>query len=534
MKDKDFGATTVLLNSPILMGDRTIPGLDVPPEIQAILPDIYKAADDFGLDYYETIIEWLDYAGISEIAAYGGFPQRYPHWSHGMEYERLAKGYEFGMHRIFEMVVNCRPVRLYCLNSNTFTDNVTVIGHALGHNDFFKNNIWFKPTNVNMMNDFGNNRTRVIDIMSRWGEDLVESFVDDCLAIDSLIDPVSAWNKSVYEDPVKTDEREYQFPRRLRVPEGHDYMENWINPKEWVNEEWNRIKFDEHKKSLGIIEMYDRDIMKFLLDYAPLKPWEQNIISIIYNESLYFAPQGMTKVLNEGWASFVDFNIMARVGMPGCSIWDYSDHKSRVLGGKDSENPYKLGFELFMDIEERWNKGRFGKEYEECKDNQIKEKWDKQLGLGHDRVFEIREQYNDITAIAEFFTEEFCRKHNFFTWGKFGSPEPGVAADYKIVDRDWKRVRKMLIQRYLNRGLPDIRLVDPNGRGKNVLVLQHVWDGRTLQPKYSSEAMRSLARIWRNPVAVLTRNQDETECILYCTNELNMVKELSRSEWFSI
>jgi stage V sporulation protein R len=27
------------------------------------------------------------------IAAYGGFPTRYPHWRFGMEYEQLSKGY---------------------------------------------------------------------------------------------------------------------------------------------------------------------------------------------------------------------------------------------------------------------------------------------------------------------------------------------------------------------------------------------------------------------------------------------------------
>ena len=31
-------------------------------------------------------------------------------------------------------------------------------------------------------------------------------------------------------------------------------------------------------------------------------------------------------------------------------------------------NPYKLGIELFRDIEDRWNKGQFGKEYDECDD----------------------------------------------------------------------------------------------------------------------------------------------------------------------
>jgi stage V sporulation protein R len=533
-KKNDWGATTLLFNTPILMGDNTIPGLRIPKEIEEVIPTIFKAADDFGLDYYETIIEWMAYDGISEVAAYDGFPQRIPHWRFGMAYEELSKGYEFGQHRIFEMVINNRPCVIYCLNSNTYTDNVTVIGHALGHNDFFKNNVFFGKTNTKMMNEFGNNRTRVLQIMARWGEEEVEAFLDDCYAIESLIDPASAWNKTEYTDPVIYDEREYHFPRRLKVPEGHDYMEDWINPKDWINEEWERIKKEERKKSLGIIEMYDKDIVKFLLEHAPLKPWEQTILGIVYDEALYFAPQGMTKMANEGWASFVDFNLMARIGMPNCSIWAYADHKARVLGGKFSENPYKLGFELLLDIEERWNKGRFGREYEKCKDNQAKEKWDLQLGLGHQKVFEIRERYNDVTMLAEFFTEDFCRKHDFFNWEKRKSPEPGVEAEYKLVDRDWKKVRNQLIQRYLNRGLPEIRLVDPNGKGKNILVVQHTWDGRTLAPKYSREALRSLARIWRNPVALLTKTEDGKDTIFSCSADLNVVKELKRNEWLQM
>lgn len=532
-KSNDWSATTLLQNTPILMGDMTIPGLQIPKEIQEVIPDIFKAANDFGLDYYETIIEWMTYDGISEVAAYDGFPQRYPHWRFGMSYEELSKGYEFGMHRIFEMVINNRPCVIYCLNSNTYTDNVTVIGHALGHNDFFKNNVFFEKTNTKMMNEFGNNRTRIMQIMSRWGEETVEAFIDNCLAIDSLIDPASAWNKSEYVDPITYDERTFQFPRRLKVPDGHDYMEDWINPKEWIEEEWQRIKIEERKKSLGIVELCERDIVKFLLDNAPLKPWEQTILGIIYEEALYFAPQGMTKVANEGWASFVDFHIMARIGMPKCSIWSYADHKAKVLGGVNSENPYKLGFELLLDIEDRWNKGRFGSDYENCQDNYVKENWDLQLGLGHQKVFEVRERYNDVTMIAEFFTKEFCHKHNYFNWEKRVSSEVGVEAEYKLVDRDWKKTKKNLIQRHLNRGLPEIKLVDPNGKGKNILVVEHTWDGRTLHPKYSKEALMSLASIWKNPVALLTKTEDEKDLVYFCLDSSG-VKELKRHEWLQM
>src|SRR5205823_4434499 len=43
-------------------------------------------------------------------------------------------------------------------------------------------------------------------------------------------------------------------------------------------------------------------ILLFLLNYAPLERWQHSILGIIRDEAYYFAPQGMTKVINEGWA----------------------------------------------------------------------------------------------------------------------------------------------------------------------------------------------------------------------------------------
>ena len=46
---------------------------------------------DYGLDFFQVIFEMVDFDQMNEIAAYGGFPTRYPHWRFGMEYEQLAK-----------------------------------------------------------------------------------------------------------------------------------------------------------------------------------------------------------------------------------------------------------------------------------------------------------------------------------------------------------------------------------------------------------------------------------------------------------
>jgi stage V sporulation protein R len=270
-----------------------------------------------------------------------------------------------------------------------------------------------------------------------------------------------------------------------------------------------------------------RDIFGYLKDNAPLKPWQQDIISMLYEEALYFSPQRATKMANEGWASYVDFHLMceeclAALGQASedAGIWHYADHKWRVLGGKYSQNPYKLGFELFMDIRDRWNKGKFGPEWENCKDMREKERWDKKLDLGKEKVFEVRKHYNDYTMIQEFFTPEFCEKKQFFEWKKFPNGE------YKIVnDRDFKSIKKKLLQKYLNGGLPDIRLTDPNHLGKGWFFMQHYWDERPLYDSYARETITSLHRLWKNVVVLSTRNRDGLE-YLYICNGANPEKDV--------
>ena len=71
---------------------------------------IERLAAEAGLDFFPTVFEILTYDQMNEIAAYGGFPSRYPHWRFGMEYEQLSKSYEYGLSKIF-----CRP-RPSCLS----------------------------------------------------------------------------------------------------------------------------------------------------------------------------------------------------------------------------------------------------------------------------------------------------------------------------------------------------------------------------------------------------------------------------------
>ena len=159
----------------------------------------------------------------------------------------------------------------------------------------------------------------------------------------------------------------------------------------------------------------------------------------------------------------------------------------------------------------------------QLQDYKKKENWDLNLGLGKEKVFEVVKLYDDINLINEYFTKEFCDKYEFFDWAK----QPN--GDYVINSRDHKIVKKKLIQRYLNRGLPDIRMTDHNHLNRGIMLLEHNWEGRPLYQSYLKETLHSLKFITQKPVMLVTKNENEEEEIYYC--EDLAVEKYTRGEY---
>src|SRR5437868_5265775 len=105
----------------------------LPPDLRALKEEIEGYARGYGLDFYATIFAAIDAEDLREIAAYGGFPTRYPHWSFGMAYEELRKGYDYGLSKIYEMVINNDPCYAYLMRSNHAVDQKLVMAHVYGH-----------------------------------------------------------------------------------------------------------------------------------------------------------------------------------------------------------------------------------------------------------------------------------------------------------------------------------------------------------------------------------------------------------------
>jgi len=472
--------------------------MNLPPELKRIQEEIEGYARDYGLDFCETIFEILDFKQLNEVASFMGFPNRFPHWRFGMEYERLSKSYAYGLHKIYEMVINNDPCYAYLLQCNNYVDQKIVMAHVYGHGDFFKNNFWFSKTNRKMMDEMANHATKVRKYIDKYGYNEVEEFIDICLSIDDLIDRHAPFIERRGRK-VASDLLDPEAEQTVKKIKSKDYMEEFINPPDFMELQQRKIEEDKLKKR-GYPEAPEKDVVLFLIENAPLENWQREILELIREESYYFAPQGQTKIMNEGWATYWHSKIMTQRALRDSELIDYADHHSGTVATQPTRiNPYKLGLELFKDIEDRWNRGKFGKEYEECDNIETKKSWDKDLGLGREKIFEVRKIYNDVTFIDTFMTEEFCEEQKLFVY-KY-SPEQEA---YVISDRDFRKVKQQLLFSLTNFGQPFIFVKESNYENRGELYLYHRHEGIDLKVDYGKETLRNIQTIWTRPVYLET------------------------------
>ncbi len=493
----------------------------LPQEIRDIQDQMKEIAANYGLDFYETIFEMLDYEELSMFAAYGGFPIRYPHWRFGAEFDELMKGYSYGLQKIYEMVINTDPCYAYLLSCNDIVDQKLVIAHVYGHCDFFKNNAWFGPTNRKMLDQMANHAARISRYIDQYGYEVVEEFIDACLSIEDLIDIHSphirrrpdfskAAMKSVEKEEVPASNGSGRFASK-------SYMDDYINPPDVLRRQAEDRAAEQQRRDdvMSFPDEPTKDILLFLIEHGPLRDWQRDVLSIVRDEAYYFAPQGQTKIMNEGWASYWHSTIMTKHGLKDSEVIHYADHHSGTMASSPTRlNPYKLGIELLKDIEERWNKGQFGRDWEECEDHEEKMRWDIGLMQGREKIFEVRKIHNDVTFIDTFLTEDFCRRNKMFS---FAYNEQNKT--YEIASREFHEIKQQLLRNLTNYGRPFIFVVDGNYLNRGELLLKHRFEGVELKLDEAYDTLVNIHRLWSRPVNIETIIDEKPAVISYDGNK---------------
>jgi stage V sporulation protein R len=348
-----------------------------------------------------------------------------------------------------------------------------------------------------------NHATHVRRHIEKHGYDTVEAWLDVCLSVEHLIDAHSMF---LNRGPL---EREKEDTKRDEQPTGKfkskDYLDRWINPPEKIEAEQKRYRDEAAKVRHATPARPTRDVLLYLLEHASLEDWQRDCLAMVREESYYYAPQGMTKVMNEGWASYWHSTLMTKHFVEAKEVIDYADHHSGTVHMPPGNfNPYKIGIELFRDIEDRWNKGKFGKDYDDADTLGQKKSWDKGLGQGREKIFEVRRVYNDVNFIDEFLTEEFIEKHKFYQYGR-----DERTGQIKILSRDPKRIKQTMLYHLTNMGQPFIYVVDGNYANRGELYLAQKHNGLDIEIKTAIETLKNVYKIWRRPVHLQARIDDD-------------------------
>jgi spore cortex formation protein SpoVR/YcgB (stage V sporulation) len=438
-------------------------------EILKMQDEAVVAAKRYGLDPFPVIPIECPHTVLLMVASQSGFPQRYPHWRFGMDFEKLSKQHTHGLGRIYELVVNNNPSYAYLLSSNSRSSNRRVISHVQAHSDFFKNNIFFKRTNRNMINRMANHKVRIENYMKELGQDTVEDFIDTCLSLDNLIDTSLMFMGDGEPDPEALAEEDpeisglsetefiaHQICKRYGcvVPSHVDenafdnYLSSYIKNSKEAKElkEKFREEYRERKNDRSFPRKPIKDVLQFLVGHAPLQRWQMDVLSIIREEQYYFVPQAMTKIMNEGWAVFFDTLMMdghdktntyqiensQDALMRTDETLELAQMTSHVIGDNTRMNPYGLGYVLFQDIEHRWNRGMHGEVYDSCDDIDIIDRWDDYV------IFNNLQESSGSDNGS--FMENWAKYLSFSRWHAKRKKDPKSAVGYLEAPDLWNRL----------------------------------------------------------------------------------------------
>src|ERR687884_315785 len=255
-------------------------------DLEKALEQIWDVALKFGLDPFPTRFEIVPATVMYEIGSYA-LPGRYSHWTFGKAYHRMKTMYDFGLSKIYEVVINTNPSYGFLLETNSPIQNKLVMAHVLGHVDFFKNNIYFSKTNRRMVESVSTHAGRMTEYEFKYGRKAVEKFLDAVLAIEEHIDP--------------------NFFIKRERPQDEEHKRTQVKPVGRYDDLWRLGEAREpepveEEKPQGD-RLPEKDLVYYIMRNSPsLQAWQRDVMAMIHEEMEYFVPQMQTKTMNEGWA----------------------------------------------------------------------------------------------------------------------------------------------------------------------------------------------------------------------------------------
>lgn len=537
-------------------------------EMERAADELRDLAHELGLEP-NSVNYWLvDHDDINVLSAYQGFQTRYPHWRWGMKYSERKKKDTFFGGKIFELVNHDEPSNAFLQESNSMQEQKSVIAHVEAHADFFANNEFFDndPDAANMLE-------RHAEIIESYYNDPsieyseVEEWIDAILCLENTIDPLRSIEVDFNNENINSDNDEITL---------EDKVESLDLSEEVKRQVFDDIDEDEDNEDVES----DSDVLAYLLNHGmqydedserakEYEDWQRTILEILRKEAYYFAAQKMTKIMNEGWASFWESIMMMSEGYADFDeVISYADKQSRVLkpGGM---NPYYIGNKMWQYIENKSNRREvvdkllrvdgitwrnFHSEINFSEVNDTLEyirdddnKFEKHYSLlrPENRGFiqniskdELQKQsrymfddgiYDNITEALEDVDmevgwnkmREVRETHNDITFidtfltEEFVNDEEYFSYEYnpqtnqnEVSSTSLEDVKKKLLLQITNGGKPTIVASDNNFNNSGELLLKHKYNGIPLDLDQANKVLERTFELWGKPVNLKTIDKD--------------------------
>lgn len=445
-------------------------------QLEKAIDRIYELADGFGLDPFPLNFEVVPPTIMYEFGAYG-LPGRFAHWTHGRAYHQIKTMYDYGLSKIYELVINTDPSYAFLMEGNTLVQNKLVAAHVVGHSDFFKNNAYFAKTNRKMLDTVSLNAERIRRYEYAHGRVEVERFLDAVLAIQEHIDPHPEMRSRAHDrhgEPGEDPARRVTKYDDLFALDAHTQERPRKVPEHLIR------KFPEEP---------DKDILQFIAENGPeVEDWQRDCIEIVRNEMLYFVPQMQTKIMNEGWAAYWHLRIMRELDLTEAEYLEFAQLHANVLApSKQNMNPYHVGLKIFEDIERRWD----NLPAEEHRDS------GRAPGTGRAKIFEVRETECDQSFIRNYLTQDLVDELDLYIYKVEGD-------ELKVVEKDYRKIRDMIVTSMNNFGHPYIVVEDGDYHRNRELYLKHIFEDQEIDIDYAEKTLRYVFQLWRRPVHLET------------------------------
>ena len=475
------------------------------------------AADKYRLETYPNQIEIISANQMMDAYSSVGMPVGYHHWSFGKQFLSTEQRYRKGhIGLAYELVINSNPCIAYLMEENTLTLQALVIAHAcFGHNSFFKNNYMFRTwTDASaIVNYILFAKDFIADCEERYGVDKVESLLDSCHALMNL--GVDRFRRP---RPISAEEE------KQRQQEREEYLQ------QQVNDLWRTIP----KKEKALEEDLPRfpeepqeNLLYFLEKNAPLlEPWEREVVRIVRKIAQYFYPQRQTKIMNEGWATFMHYNLMHDLYDQGLinegTVLEFLQSHSNVVYQPDFDspyfsglNPYTLGYAMFSDIQRI------------CKEPTDEDRAYFPEYAGSDwleTAHHAMQNFKDESFILQFLSPTVIRKLKLFSITD-DDTEDAIQVTAIHDDAGYRSVRENLAEQHnLGNQEPNIQVWEVNLRGDRSLSLRHTQNARIpLEENDAKEVMKHVHRLWQFDV-ILDSVQDDTVTSTYRCDDKKVKK----------